>query len=129
MKTDSTYLNPVYAGSFPDPFVLKFCGEYWGYSTGLQPDGRYFGILHSRDLVRWEQQAGAMEALPGGYTMYWAPEVSYLNGRFYVYYSVDNETLMQIRVAVADHPAGPFIDSGHRLTSEIFAIDAQRTLK
>src|SRR6185436_16028618 len=31
---------------------------------------------------------------------------------------------MQIRVAEATHPAGPFIDSGARLTFEDFAIDA-----
>jgi predicted lactoylglutathione lyase len=30
----------------------------------------------------------------------------------------DNEERMQIRVAVAEHPAGPFIDSGKRLTAE-----------
>jgi beta-xylosidase len=88
----------------------------------VQQDGRYFGILHSVDLVNWELLAGAMEALPGGYTMYWAPEVFYYNGHFYMYYSVGNETLMQIRVAVADHPGGPFIDSGHVLTSQTFAI-------
>lgn len=121
---NETYLNPVYSGSFPDPFVLKYCGEYWAYCTGIQPDGRCFGILHSADLVNWEQLAGAMEPLPGGHTMYWAPEVFYYNGIFYLYYSVGNETLMQVRVAVASDPAGPFTDSGHTLTTETFAIDA-----
>lgn len=31
---------------------------------------------------------------------------------------------MEIRVAVADSPAGKYVDSGHRLTTEKFAIDA-----
>ena len=31
---------------------------------------------------------------------------------------------MEIRVAVAEHPAGPFVDAGRRLTAEPFAIDA-----
>ena len=31
---------------------------------------------------------------------------------------------MEIRVAVADRPEGPFIDAGFRLTQEEFAIDA-----
>jgi GH43 family beta-xylosidase len=129
---DKTYLNPVYAHSCPDPFVLKYRGEYWAYCTGLWHDGRCFGVLHSRDLVGWQPLAGAMEALPDerlGETgvravHYWAPEVTYDNGRFYMYYSVGNETHMQIRVAVAERPAGPFVDSGRRLTSEPFAIDA-----
>lgn len=124
MTSGGTYLNPVYPRSFPDPFVLKFRGEYWGYCTGFWNDGRIFGILHSRDLVEWKEMTGAMEPLPGGHTCYWAPEVTYDNGRFYLYYSVGNEERMEIRVAAADHPAGPFVDSGRRLTSEPFAIDA-----
>jgi GH43 family beta-xylosidase len=118
------YRNPVYLRSFPDPFVLRFRGEYWAYCTGLWEDGRAFGILHSRDLVGWRPLAGALEPLPGDHPCYWAPEVAYDNGRFSLYYSVGNVETMEIRVAVADHPAGPFLDSGRRLTSEPFAIDA-----
>jgi len=118
------YTNPVYPHSFPDPFVLKFRGEYWGYCTGFWHDGRAFGIVRSRDLMDWQPMAGALEPLPGGHTCYWAPEVAYLDGRFHLYYSVGNEERMEIRVAVSDHPGGPFADSGRRLTSEPFAIDA-----
>jgi GH43 family beta-xylosidase len=116
--------TPVYPHAFPDPFVLKHRGEYWGYCTGLWRDGRAFGVIHSRDLVHWEEGAGALEPLPGEHPCYWAPEVAFLEDRFYLYYSVGNEERMEIRVAVADHPAGPFVDAGRRLTSEPFAIDA-----
>lgn len=119
-----TYLNPVYHGSAPDPFVLKYCGEYWAYCTGVWHDGRCFGVLHSRDLVHWRALAGAMDPLPDSPPHYWAPEVAYDNGRFLMYYSVGDEEHMHIRVATAEHPAGPFVDSGRRLTSEVFAIDA-----
>ena len=122
--TGPTYQNPVYPHPFPDPFVLKFRGEYWGYCTGLWHDGRVFGVVHSRDLVHWEDRPGALEPIPGDHPFYWAPEVSCLDGRFYLYYSVGNEERMEIRVAVADRPAGPFADSGRRLTREPFAIDA-----
>ena len=44
------YQNPVYPKSFPDPFVLKYCGEYWAYCTAAWTDGRWFGVLRSRDL-------------------------------------------------------------------------------
>lgn len=125
----ASYLNPVHGRACPDPFVLKFGGEYWGYCTGLWHDGRAFGVLHSRDLVDWRELSGALEALealPGGdaATCYWAPEVTYDNGRFFMYYSVGDGVRMEIRVAVAEHPAGPFVDSGRRLTREEFAIDA-----
>lgn len=119
-----TYRNPVYARRpCADPFVLKYLNEYWCYSTGIAPDGRCFAILHSRDLVNWREAGAAMERLNEEATCYWAPEVTYDNGHFLMYYSVGNEERMQIRVAVAHHPAGPFVDAGRRLTTEAFAID------
>ena len=120
----ATYLNPVHRRDFPDPYVLKHAGEYWAYCTGFWRDGRCFGVMRSRDLVNWEELAGALEPLPGEHPCYWAPEVVYDNGRFLMYYSVGDERLMHIRVAVAGRPAGPFVDSGRRLTHEEFAIDA-----
>ena len=117
------YLNPVFHNPFPDPFVLKFLNEYWAYCTGFWRDGGCFGILHSRNLVDWKEQGSALNPMPFDATCYWAPEVFYENGRFFMYYSVGNETMMEIRVAIADHPAGPFVDSGRKLTSEDFAID------
>ncbi|HYG63187.1 MAG TPA: glycoside hydrolase family 43 protein [Thermoanaerobaculia bacterium] len=124
MSPGPLYTNPVYPESFPDPYVLKVRGEYWAYCTGFWPDSRCFGVLRSRDLVHWTPQAGALAPLPGGHPCYWAPEVVEHAGLFYLYYSVGNEERMEIRVAVADRPGGPFADCGHRLTSEPFAIDA-----
>ena len=119
-----TYLNPVHQKSFPDPFVLKFGGEYFAYCTGYADDGNVFGVLRSRDLVTWTESGSAMEPLDASPPYYWAPEVTYNNGKFYLYYSAGNETLMEIRVAVSDQPDGGFRDAGHRLTSQEFAIDA-----
>ena len=119
-----TYTNPVSENEFPDPFVLKYLGCYWGYCTGLQADGLAFGIMRSDDLVHWTFLGGAMEALPGPWVQYWAPAVYHDNGRFLLYYSAGDETHMEIRVATAARPEGPFTDCGHRLTAEDFAIDA-----
>lgn len=118
-----TYLNPIYSHSFPDPFVLKFCDEYFAYCTGFWRDGNVFGILHSFDLVTWTELGGAMSPLDHNPPFYWAPEVTHSNGKFYLYYSVGNEELMEIRVAVSESPRGGFVDSGKRLTAEDFAID------
>jgi GH43 family beta-xylosidase len=131
----ATYRNPVYGRSFPDPFVLKLKGEYWAYGTGPAADGRRFPVLRSPDLVRWQEVGGALAPLPGDILgnilgnklgnkpCYWAPEVAVHAGRLFLYYSVGDEETMEIRVAEADHPAGPFVDSGRRLTGEPFAID------
>lgn len=118
------YTNPVYPHPFPDPFVFKFRGEYYAFSTDYADDGKAFRVLRSRDLVSWTEIGGAMEKLDNDSPFYWAPEVVYHNGKFYLYYSVGNETLMEIRVAVSERPDGGFVDSGHRLTNEEFAIDA-----
>lgn len=121
---DRTYLNPVFPHSFPDPFVLKHSGYYYAYSTGRSADGRIFEILRSEDLITWSRVGGAMDPLPTDEPFYWAPEVTYHNGKFYLYYSVGNEEFMALRVAVSDTPDGGFADAGVKLTSQQFAIDA-----
>ncbi len=122
-KAKATYINPVHNRACADPYVLKYLNEYWCYCTGIWHDGRCFGVLHSRDLIHWRELGGAMTRLNDAATCYWAPEVIYDNGRFLMYYSVGNEENMQIRVSLADHPAGPFIDADRALTTEQFAID------
>ncbi len=119
-----TYLNPVFPYSFPDPFVLKFRSEYFAYCTDFWRDGKVFGVLRSRDLVNWTEIGGAMMPLETNPPFYWAPEITYANGKFYLYYSVGNEINMEIRVAVSERPDGGFVDSGKKLTTEQFAIDA-----
>ena len=117
------YLNPLYQHDFPDPFVFKFCGEYWAICTGYWHDGGVLGLLHSRDLVNWKDRGSALNPPPFDAPCYWAPEIFYDNGKFYLYYSVGNEENMEIRVAVSDTPAGKYTDAGYRLTTEQFAID------
>ncbi|MDI1240767.1 MAG: glycoside hydrolase family 43 protein [bacterium] len=125
MHSDNSYTNPVFQRSFPDPFVLKFGGAFYGYSTGFSSDGQLvFPVISSNDLINWENAGAAMEPIPSAPPLYWAPEVTYANGRFYLYYSCGNEIHMELRVAVSDRPDAGFVDSGVRLTNEQFAIDA-----
>ena len=82
-------------------------------------------MLKSRDLIDWEDCGSAINPPPFVEApCYWAPEVFYDNGKFYLYYSVGNEEFMEIRVAVSNNPAGKYLDSGKKLTHEQFAIDA-----
>jgi arabinan endo-1,5-alpha-L-arabinosidase len=124
------YSNPVWNDYMADPFVLKYKGEYWAYGTGRrQPDGRWFPVLHSKNLTEWEEAGGALEPLqdPKG-TAYWAPEVIQRGGTFYMYYSAasnEEDDSHRLRLAVADHPAGPFRDFGRPLLPDQgFSIDA-----
>jgi beta-xylosidase len=125
-----TYANPVFPHDFADPFVLRTRDAYYAYGTAAPgPDGRMFPVLHSTDLVNWTPIGGALTPLtePRGFS-YWAPEVAENNGRYFLFYSAStspSDEHHRLRVAVADHPAGPFTDSGRLLLPDVgFSIDA-----
>lgn len=127
LKT-TTYQNPVYPDYFADPFCIRVGRDYYAYGTGpANFEGRQFPVLHSYDLVRWSHVGHALTPLPNGVN-YWAPEVAEKDGRFYLFYSASttpSDDSHRLRVALADHPAGPFVDSGRELMPHIgFSIDA-----
>src|SRR6266545_4790252 len=47
------YQNPVRAGDYPDPSVIRVGADYWATATSSEW-APHFPILHSRDLVNWE---------------------------------------------------------------------------
>jgi beta-xylosidase len=129
----STYQNPVYAGSMPDPSVILHQGVYYAFGTtgaGRTPDGRIFTTLRSRDLVQWEDLGGALVPPPDDRRhQYWAPEVVEAGGKFYLYYSMGGvePEKFQLRVAISSHPEGPYVDNGSPLVDcekNRFTIDA-----
>ena len=104
-----------------DPFVLKYNDVYYAYCTTengkpvftpehpsfeTDKDGKDGIEVHiSKDLINWEN---------GGYCLskddvlgkrcFWAPEVSYYNGKFYMIYAAEEH----LAIAVSDDPKGPF---------------------
>jgi arabinan endo-1,5-alpha-L-arabinosidase len=128
-----TYTNPVYAGSMPDPFVLRHRGVYYAFGTTggeRKPDGRIYTVLRSANLVDWEELGGALDPpSPDPAYQYWAPEVAFDGGTFYLYYSTGGkeEEKFEIRVATSRAPGGPYRDAGVKLLdcdSNRFTIDA-----
>jgi GH43 family beta-xylosidase len=123
--TMNTYTNPIFDGYFADPFILKHDGMYYAYGTSpASDDAHQFPILSSPDLIEWKHEGYALDSLEGK-SAYWAPEVVHHEGKFYMYYSAGVEDKgHQLRVAVSNHPASRFIDTGHILTPDLpFAID------
>lgn len=126
--------KPVYPGYFADPFVWKHEGIYYAVGTGAaeahgKSGGRVFEMLRSADLHSWTPLPPALVALHPDYgDAYWAPEVAFAEGKFWMYYSIGRgDKAHYIRVAVSDSPEGPYTDAGARVTNpyEIpFAIDA-----
>jgi beta-xylosidase len=127
------YANPVYAGSMPDPGVMRHRGVYYAFGTTggeRKADGRVYTLLRSRDFVTWEELGGALTPpSPDAGLQYWAPEAAAGDdGRFYLYYCMGNpgQEQMALRVAVAERPEGPYTDTGTPLvecTGNRFAID------
>lgn len=128
-----TYTNPVYAGSMPDPGVLRHGGVYYAFGTTggeRKADGRIFTVLRSTDLVAWQELGGALTPpSPDARYQYWAPEAVAHDGRFSLYYAMGGveEEHFALRVATSDAAEGPYTDTGTPLldcTRNRFTIDA-----
>lgn len=117
----------VYESYFADPFVIRHEGAYYAFGTTLDTSGdRVFEILTSADLSSWASQGAALERPdPALGDTFWAPEVAYADGRWWMYYSVGHDIIgHHIRVAGSVSPLGPYEDLGVVLTpEESFAID------
>ncbi len=113
-------LSEIEAYSNADPFVLKFAGRYYCYSTGAEG----VHVLQSNDLTSFTHLGYALKE-QGAYS-YWAPCVFYDNGLFYMYYSSNPEGEKDdhyhfLKIAVSETPEGPF--EYKKSLSTLFAID------
>jgi beta-xylosidase len=126
------YANPVYDKYFADPFVWRAGDLYFAIGTGASEAAgavrsTVFPLLESRDLVHWRELGDALirpDSMLGD--TFWAPEVAYRDGTFFLYYSVGiGDRRHQLRVAVADQPHGPYHDTAALTDVEscAFAID------
>jgi beta-xylosidase len=118
--------TPAYEGYFADPFVLRIDDRYIAVGTGTIAGGRVFAMLSSPDLVSWAPEEAALNRLPDDLgDEYWAPEIAFADGRYWLYYSVGHGIAgHHIRVASSVDPLGPYTDEGVDLTpAESFAID------
>lgn len=106
--------NPIMPGFYPDPSICAVGEDYYlinstfAYFPGLP-------IMHSRDLVHWEQIGNAMhrqEQLPlknAGHSQgLFAPTMRYHDGTYYVICT--NVSFGGNYVVTAKNPAGPWSD-------------------
>lgn len=126
-----TYTNPVHDRYFADPFVWRHEGTYYAVGTGPRGESEpsRFPLLRSADLLNWESLGHALVSVsPDLGNDYWAPEVAYSDGRFYLYYSVGHgDKGHHVRVAVSEKPEGPYEDTGTPMIDPSvcpFSIDA-----
>lgn len=115
---EDTYHNPIRTGMYPDPSIIRVGDDYYMVNSTFI----FFPCIpvsHSRDLIHWEIIGHAItnpdwahiDDLEGG-RGYWAPDISYKDGRFYVtatYRLNDTGTVRRRQIVVSsDKPEGPY---------------------
>ncbi|WP_316765804.1 family 43 glycosylhydrolase [Pedobacter frigiditerrae] len=109
LNAPATVLPGVYA----DPHIAAFGKKFYIYPTTDGSEGwmsTSFTAWSSKDLVKWKSEKVILD-LPRDISWAkeraWAPAIAYKNGKYYYYFSAD----VNIGVAVADKPTGPFKDA------------------
>lgn len=119
------YSNPVIAGDFADPSVIRV--EDMFYAVGTSSEwAPHFPVFSSKDLVNWEQQSYALPETPEwASSSFWAPELFYYNNTFYLYYVAKRKSdgVSCIGVATSKDPTQGFKDQGILLSHGNEAID------
>lgn len=121
-KHETEYQNPLDV-QFGDPYVLLAPdGRYYMYGTSETGNIDGFEACSSDDLVHWKPEGQVYQGnTPDSWAIscFWAPEVYYRNGKYYMLFSANwryNPTNegenFRIGVAVADKPTGPFKELG-----------------
>ncbi len=124
---EGEFANPVIDADFPDPHVINVDGTYYAYAT--TGGGKNLQASMSEDLVEWEMLVDPLPQLASWsgptplfsetpHKATWAPAAAQIDDRFLLYYTTpalemerpDGRPSQCIGVAVADDPAGPFVD-------------------
>jgi arabinan endo-1,5-alpha-L-arabinosidase len=131
-ETTGAYANPVsktFADTFADPSIIKAKDGYWyayGTSDPLregEKTSHTIPIARSKDLVDWNYVGDAFGASnrpswAESDAGIWAPDIRYLDGKYYMDYVVTETKATPERgdnaigVATAPTPTGPWKDSG-----------------
>ncbi|MBQ9133158.1 MAG: family 43 glycosylhydrolase [Clostridia bacterium] len=102
----------------PDPFIFRDNGTFYLYVTAANGVEAYstddvFGTWHYEGIV----------CTVDGKTQYWAPCIAKVGGKYYLYFSCqDNDRFQFLHVASADTPLGPFTHA--KCLFDRFSIDA-----
>lgn len=95
-----------------DPHIAVFGNTFYIYPTTDGTEGwasTHFTCWSSKDLVNWKSEGTILDLpkdLSWAKERAWAPAIATKNGKYYFYYSAN----VNIGVAVADKPTGPFTD-------------------
>ena len=101
-KGDGYFMNPVFAGDYPDPSIIRDGDTYYMVHSSFE---YYPGLLiwQSKDLINWSPVTNALHKYLGSV---WAPDLAKYKGKYYIYFPANNE----IYVVTANSVNGPWSD-------------------
>lgn len=117
---EDTYHNPIRTGMYPDPSIIRVGDDYYMVNSTFI----FFPCIpvsHSKDLIHWKiighaitnSEWAHIDDLEGG-RGYWAPDISYKDGLFYItatYRLNDTGTVRRRQMVVSsDKPEGPYCE-------------------
>lgn len=120
---EDMYHNPIRTGMFPDPSIVRVGEDFYMVNSSFI----FFPCIpvsHSKDLIHWKVIGHAitnpewahLDELEGG-RGYWAPDISYDNGTFYItatYRLNDTGTVYRRQIVVSsDKPEGPYSEPAY----------------
>lgn len=122
----TTYRNPVIPGDYPDPTVIRVGENY--YSAGTSSDfAPNYPLYQSKDLINWDRIGAIFNKSPEWIVgSFWAPELYYNNGTYFVYYTArkKSDNVSCIGVASTTDLSKGFTDHGILIEWGKEAIDS-----
>jgi beta-xylosidase len=119
-KGDGYYLNPIFAGDYPDPSLLRDGSDYYIVHSSFD---YYPGLLiwHSKDLIHWTPVTNALHKYVGSV---WAPDLAKYKNKYYIYFPANNTNYVVTADSMNGHWSDPVdlkignIDPGHFTDAE-----------
>ena len=95
-----------------DPVIIRERDTYWVFSTNTDAPPATIRMRSSRDLRHWTARGHVFDKLPGwapelipGARGAWAPDITFVDGRYLLYYSVStfgsNRSAVQVLMFVS----------------------------
>ena len=80
------YTNPIFAGDYPDPSILRDGDRYYIVHSSFE---YYPGLLiwQSKDLINWSPITNALHKYVGSV---WAPDLVKFKNKYYIYFPANN---------------------------------------
>jgi beta-xylosidase len=119
-KGDGYYLNPIFAGDYPDPSILRDGSDYYIVHSSFD---YYPGLLiwHSKDLINWVPVTNSLHKYVGSV---WAPDLVKYKNKYYIYFPANNTNYVVTADSINGHWSDPInlkvgnIDPGYITDAE-----------